>query len=364
MNRERNYSLDLWKFVFAVLVVLFHANNMVDDASQEIFVNGRLAVEFFFIVSGCMMAMSARRREELALGLGQDTFGFIKGKFFSLMPNVIVGYAIAFIVFHYNGGETSLRTMGTHLAQSLPDIFLLKQTGIKIISYNGVTWYLSAMLLTMAILYPMLRKWKETFFYIIAPLGFLLIMGYLFQTHGSLSNLEEWNGWTFNGNLRAMADILGGVICYQAVCWLGRFSFKKLMKVLFTVLEWACYIGVIWYTFDHKPGQADYLLFFFLMVGVTVTVSKVSYSPCIFRHKFFGWLGKYSFSLYLGHSCWRKYISNIYPDSWGFEQKLAAYLVLAALTGLVIMYVSLGLRALWKKVRPKVVSLLIEKKTA
>ena len=58
---KRNYTLDFLKFVFAVIVMLFHSNSLTNDRGQMIFLNGRIGVEFFFLVSGCLMCESALR---------------------------------------------------------------------------------------------------------------------------------------------------------------------------------------------------------------------------------------------------------------------------------------------------------------
>lgn len=52
---KRNYTLDFLKFVFAIIVMLFHSNSLTSDQGQMIFLNGRIGVEFFFLVSGCLM---------------------------------------------------------------------------------------------------------------------------------------------------------------------------------------------------------------------------------------------------------------------------------------------------------------------
>ena len=59
---KRNYTLDFLKFVFAVIVMLFHSNSLTSDQGQMTFLNGRIGVEFFFLVSGCLMCESADRQ--------------------------------------------------------------------------------------------------------------------------------------------------------------------------------------------------------------------------------------------------------------------------------------------------------------
>ena len=67
--RERNAALDLLKFIFAWVIVLFHANKYLPD-QWGYFINGRLATEFFFLVSGCLMAATSERYRRCEPGQG------------------------------------------------------------------------------------------------------------------------------------------------------------------------------------------------------------------------------------------------------------------------------------------------------
>ena len=275
------------------------------------------------------------------------------------MPNFVIAQIIAFIVYHVNAADVTIKMLCVDAITSLPELLLIKNCGVRSYSFNGVTWYLSAMILGMVLLYPLVRKYKDTFFYIIAPLGFLGLMGYMFQTYGSLSNLEHWNGFMLNGTMRAIADMLGGCICYTIATHLKKFEFAPVLRVFFTFMEWGCYIVSIVFVYDHHPSQYDYFIFLLFMIGVTITYSQISYDERIFKHRIFGWLGTYSLSLYLGHSYWRAYNDNIFPAYWDFNDKLTAFLILAFTTGLFIMYTSIGLRKLWGKYGPTITSKLI-----
>ena len=187
-------------------------------------------------------------------------------------------------------------------------------------------------------------------------------MGNLFQNYGELSTLEYWDGHFMKGTLRATGDILGGCFCYKAGEYLRRFTFTTLGKTLFTIIEWSCYLASIAYIYAHPSSKYDYFILLLFMIGVTITYADVSLDRSLFRHKIFPWLGNYSFSLYLGHSCWRKYTGNIFPKTWQFEQRLAAYIVISMLTGLFILYASLWLRQVWTCAKPGIQKMLIEEK--
>ncbi len=300
------------------------------------------------------------RQTDRQTDIGLETWNFIRKKAVRLMPNFIIAYLIAFSVFHMNEGITELPILAKHMVQSLPDLLMIKNSGIRSVSYNGVTWYISAMMLAMTVIYPLVLKYQNTFFFVMAPIMFLFIMGAFFQNYGSLSNLEEWNGYILKGTLRAFADILGGCICWKIAVWLRQYRFSALGKAILTIVEWSAYIISISFIYGNEPSKFDYAVFFLFMIGVTITYSCVSYDDVIFKHKIFGWLGTYSLSLYLGHSCWRKYTDHIFPQTWDFSGKLMLFLIVSAFTSLFIMCASIFLRKIWTCIKPAVKELLFE----
>lgn len=62
MQDKRNYEINLFKFLFSMVVLLFHGNDLIPVEVREsgfgLFMNGSIAVEFFFIVSGYFFAVS------------------------------------------------------------------------------------------------------------------------------------------------------------------------------------------------------------------------------------------------------------------------------------------------------------------
>ncbi len=343
-NSSNRNSLDFFKFVFSVVIVLFHSRMLTTDQSEWIVINGRAGVEFFFIVSGCLMCASSDRRKSSG-NIGFDTFVYMRNKICRLMPNFLIAYIIAFIVYHYNAGIENWRVIVTNAAKAIPEILFIKNSGIRFVSYNGPTWYISAMLLSMLILYPLLRKMGDSF-YVFATVIMLFILGYFFQTFGTLSDLENWNGWILKGTLRAMSGLCAGCLCYKGSIILGRHRCTVFGKVVFTVIEWGGYILAIALCCSFFSSACDYLIFLLFMISVTITYSNISFDDIIFRAHLFHWLGIYSYSLYLGHSCWREFTSNIYPTGWSFRRRVICYLVISVWNGLFIHYLSVFLREL------------------
>ena len=64
MKKHRDYFIDLLKFVFALLIVLYHSKNLVENEGDSIFIGGVISVEFFFLTSGYYFAKSAAKKTE------------------------------------------------------------------------------------------------------------------------------------------------------------------------------------------------------------------------------------------------------------------------------------------------------------
>ena len=170
--KKHNGIIGLWKFLFCIMIILHHGKDFNYENSRRLFVGGNIAVEFFFIVSGFLMTKSALNKKDYDKdNLGKETFNFILKKIKVFLPYTITAGIILLII--NNVFETiSIRNN----ILSILDIFLIEMTGIKIKILNGPLWYISSMLICMAILYSLIRKYKYNYIYIFVPLCVLLIM--------------------------------------------------------------------------------------------------------------------------------------------------------------------------------------------
>lgn len=202
------------RFVFAVGVVLFHLNYTYWGLDQEfsnglnLFRHGNLGVEFFFIVSGFLMARTlSRQREQEALAiaeaessgkayvpspLGDETLRFLWRKVKSFLP-----YHILFQLLMLAARVAHQSITFSELLNQVSGFFLLQRTGLFGSSLLTVEWYLSSMLLAMAILYPIARRWYSSYTHLFGPLCALLLLGWLYQETGKLADYNDWSGLTY-----------------------------------------------------------------------------------------------------------------------------------------------------------------------
>lgn len=350
----RNGKIEFWRFIFSVIIVIHHSRSLLGDENCK-FLGGSFAVEFFFLVSGYLMMQSIERTTigpSSTNGIGKETLLFLWKKVKSVYPGVLIAWIIA-LVFVSFARNKSLLGFVTLAIDSFFEVTVLKMSGLHSISLNGVTWYISSMLLSMAILYPLIRKYPDIMKYIGVPLIVLLSLGYLGGNFGGPRDPLGWVGFTKKGNLRALGELSLGVICYGGAFKLSQIRFSRLGKICIALAEWCFYIIVILFMYYMKSSGRDFFFLLIMALAVMLSFSHQGADASFFDRPFFAWLGKYSFFLYLGHTYYAQNLNYILPVTFSGNQRMFVYLVCAVGTSFVIWTVS----NVVKVIHPKVVRL-------
>lgn len=357
VSNRKNGKIDFLKFIFAIIIMLHHGVQKILGLKVGYFIGGSLAVEFFFIVSGYLFMASISRMPERTLPVGIETGKFMLRKFKGFYPEVAVAFVLA-IVLEVIVDEKSFLTL---LQTTLPNAFLLNMTGIGNNSLHGEFWYLSSMLLCMAILFPLLRKYPHIMTRIILPLTAVFILGYFRVTSKHPRSPLSWLDWTYKGNLRALAEIGIGVCLYPLVQKMQQIKFSTLAKILLSVLEWSLYICFIKYMYEEKASSLDFYYLLVCAVAILLSFSACGIDANWFQGRFFAFLGKVSFPLYLSHNCWAKNINSILPEDFSQKERIVVYLAVSAASAIAVMVTSWIIRKLCGLCKEPVKKLLFQK---
>lgn len=345
-RKNRNGKIDLLKFLFAVIVLIHHSRYVVGD-ENSLFLGGSYAVEFYFLVSGYLMMASIKKMSQQTLSLGAETGAFLLKKYKSFCPEIILAYIIAFTVTLIAQKTKFFDLLSTSFTEAL----LLGMTGLRVRTINGAIWYLSSMLISMAILFPLLRKYGDTALHIIIPVGSVLLLGWFCGNGKTPRNPTEWLGWTYRGNLRALAELGIGITLYPIVEKVKQLKFTVFGRILLTFVEYACYALLIHYMYAEKATRVDYFYLVIYMIALIISFSQQGIDVPVFNGRF-SWLGKYSFSLYLCHHFYATRIGVLLPD---LSQKrlLVVYYGVSVVTALVVMLLSDAIRKYGSKLNLK-----------
>ncbi len=354
---HRNGKIELLRFLFCVIVMIFHGRNTMTDGKIRIMYSGRMGVEFFYIVSGYLMAVSLAKIHSTRSGgmnIARETEKFLIRKIKSLYPMVVIAFAMT-ITMSYISEPVPVQRLGEKIIKGLPNLFLIQQTGIQFYSING-TWYLSSMLIAMLILYPLSLKHYEFMRRIGAGLIAFLLMGYMMQNTNNLSApVRIINGFTYRGNLRAVSEIALGMLCYEASEYIRKVSFTKLGYRTLFMVECVCYILSIWYMTFIRASKYDYFIIFALAAGITLSFSQCNYNEKIWNRPIFAKLGKASLYIYLSHLCMAREVPIFIAGCGSNKIRMVVYVILAFLAAGFLWLCS----EIWRKISPKLHRLFI-----
>ena len=356
-NTQKNGELEFFRFLFSVIIVLHHSRYLVGDKNC-IFLGGALAVEFFFILSGCLMAQSIEK-ERISHAdtshIGKDTFYFIKRKVNGFFPQILFAWITAFTVTAI-ASDGSLKDNINSFINGFWELTIVKMVGISTGgSVNGVVWYISSMLLCMALLYPLIRKFPDVMYHIVIPLVVLLGYGWLCQMYGSPRGGPE----TYKADVRALSGISTGVICYQVAIKLKKVQLNSLGKAFMSVIKWSCYIASIIYMHMVYATKQDYFYIFLIAIAIIISYSQQGLDNRIFLKKGVIWLGKFSLYLYLTHVYWAENLNIFFTRDLDNTHKMIVYLVLTFINAFILWEIT-NLYKNYKKNLRKIAAKLFE----
>ena len=371
MRKQHNVTIDFLRFLFSVIVVLHHSRYVLGDDNCY-FLGGSLAVEFFFFVSGYLLlvgADKAGRKNGAGLetkgigagttgiggevtGIGAETLHFILHKIRSFLPEFLIAWWIGFVligVVRQYGVPDYLKAFGNDFWA----LTLVKMSGLLTHGIDGAMWYLSAMLLGMAILYPLLRTKRDLMTHLVCPLLALFLYGYLCQAEGHPRDPIVWLGLCYKGLVRAIAGLCTGVVICMAVRRLKRFFPSGLTKTgnaLAIGVQLLCLLLTIRYMAEQEPSEYDYFYMFLLMLLVLLSFAGFGLESVLGNsqrlHLLSAFLGKYSLSLYLGHLYFAQHVNELLPEElYSGKIRMIVYLAAAFANGLLVM----GLSALYRR---------------
>lgn len=347
-NPSKNGKIELYRFLFCICVLMFHLQkyfvgepSLRDGIHLAFFPHGSVAVEFFFVLSGYLMARSvyrARQKDPTQTDrfTASDGLLFLKRKYLSIFPQHLVAFLpalIAYILYkNFNLANAVLAAV-----KSIPNLFLIQMSGISLTNPNHVEWYISCMLIASAFLYPFLKKHYDPFSKYAAPLIALGILGYLYYNTKSLTGVNVWMGFTYKSMLRAIAELLLGITGFEVSRHMAETAFTVRQKVLLTGLELVCFLLVMGYILLTMGKEYEIYALALMWMLVVLAFSGATYGNSFFQNKFIYTLGKLSLPVYLSQmtAIW---LGQKYFDALSSAQRIAAGTLITAVLAVVVMF--------------------------
>ena len=310
-KEKRNGIISLWKFLFAIVIAFFHTNQFYDNQKSIFFYGGYIAVEFFFIISGFYLAQKSLSEKYDNSKITKESIKFILNKLKKIMPYILIAYTFSLIVtLIYNP-----LLKPNEIINSIWNLLLLRELGFKSIIILPQLWYLTSLFVSMFVLYPLAKKYKEKFIVFISPLIILFGLGYLNHNWTSLNHAYQiWNGFIYTGMLRGFIELNIGMLLCLIHYKLSNIEYTKIGKTILTILGEGLLICVlIIINYISAPKHYDYIMLLFISIAVLIIASEKTYEYKILSNNLFYYLEKLSMPIFINHVLIINCVDNISP---------------------------------------------------
>lgn len=360
---SKNNSINFWRFVFTISIVVFHFSVTYEEFNIKLGTeengNGwRLAVEFFFIVSGFLMAHKCENSELTAWEYTKHRFK----RFFPAFFLMTVVMAVFWIIELELKGEE----MWIYILNLSDELLLMQGTALNYVNNNGPAWYISSLIICGYFLFWLLRRYKEKFAHFGAPLICLIVYSYMNKDFGCLcGNITEFTKTTgiSIALLRGFGGISAGILSYELYKHLKKIELTKFGTAVARIGEYAGFIIMLWYTFFYGSTQMDFIFLMFFVICTALAFSREKKNP-VLNNKIVDYLAKISFSIYLTHIfVLRIFEYHFYSQEDYGERMLLKYVLISIASGAVCEFISSNAAKLLGKLSKKTGGVFIKRTT-
>lgn len=288
---KRFESLDAFRGICAISVVLYHMNISNSITEMDFFNNSDIFVEFFFVLSGFVLAHGYGYKRELYF------FPFLISRFFRLYPLHITMLIVVLLIecgkllaYKYGGIVfNNIPFSGKNsVSEIIPNLLLIQSwlPSSNPISFNGPSWSISVEFYLYIILFvtiTLFNKLNSFSWGLISLASFIMIT----------SDIDYLTALSVKG----LACFFGGAFTYSVY---RNFSELKIHPILGNTVELALILAVFYVVktdINHKLIIAT-LLFCFVVFTFSFESGIVSKA---LKTKPFKVMGKLSYSIYLIH---------------------------------------------------------------
>lgn len=310
--------LDGLRGVAALAVVIFHFMEIViSDPKQNFIGHGFLAVDFFFCLSGFVIAYAYDGR------IGDMGWkAFFKTRLIRLHPLVIIGSVIGLLGYLFDpfagqplqgAGKTFLLFLASSLMVPLP---IMPERYFNLFSFNAPSWSLFweyvANIAYALVLWKLSRRW-------LAISTLLAAVAIYLVSHRAGNLLGGWSGATFSdGGVRVAFSFLAGMLIYRSG-WIinNRIGFIGLSLLLASAFlmpgNWLTEALIVTVMFPLV-----------VMLGAGSSVSPALRKICVFS-------GRISYPLYMSHYAAMWWFAGYYTKHKPGHQELTLVIILGTL---------------------------------
>ena len=323
------YNAEFWRFAFTIIVALYHLEIFYQRKLMPL---GTAAVEFFFIIAGFTIAMSAARRMEMGgvreLSARESraiAVSYLKKKLVAIYPMLAVTLVLTIVIIPLAFPQTQmfqgppmmqgpsasgfmtrlLGRIGALINSEWEWLFLVGSP----VGYNDTLavsaplvplWFLTHLLL-VGYLYTFLVNRKYDLMMFLAPL--IAVFGFIYFTLNSELILDFYvKMGLFNaGAVRALYQMALGLTAYQIYVFMKNRDWTLPGRILLQLLEVFAIYRYFSLTFRVPEVIDSFRRIPYIFIIILLSFVNVTLLSNLLNRKFMEKLGKISLPIYLLH---------------------------------------------------------------
>ncbi|MCQ1061319.1 acyltransferase [Photobacterium sp. ZSDE20] len=289
--KERFYALDGLRGVCALAVVVFHMDWLDSVTGLDFFRGSFLFVEFFFVLSGFVLAHRFQVKDASCFS------HFMKARFFRLYPLHIAMFALVVLyqfihmfvnsVYGLNFGIEPF-TAKYAVDEIIPHLLLIQSwsSSFNSVSFNGSSWSISIEFYMYALLFFSIVTFRahQVLSWIVIS---LVAFGFLFTKLGFIPSEV----------LRGLSCFFGGAFFYTVYLTVSKVSLSYKTASFLELVLLVTIIAAIQFKHDYRSIVVSALF----MLAVLLLAFESGFFSELLMKKSMQTLGVLSYSVYLTH---------------------------------------------------------------
>lgn len=296
---NRFKALDSWRGICALLVSLLHMQVLSDFGNFTFFKNAFLFVDFFFVLSGFVIAVNYKER--LAKGFGLFKFMLLRfGRLYPLYVTMLAAFfgfellQVMLPAFGAMGRVAPFSPPRQSIDTVVASIFLLQIFNIyDFLTWNTPGWSIATefwtyLLFGLVVVYC--PRWRSVLFFGAICAGSIFLA--LASPHGMNTTYDF-------GLIRCIVGFSVGVLSYSI--WHRWLVAVHLERAIASIVELLVLVAAI--SFVSLVGLSVYAVLapLFFATAVLVFAKEAGIVSQILHHRFFQLIGTLSYSIYMVH---------------------------------------------------------------
>lgn len=328
-KKKASNSFNLWRVFFTLVIMLFHLSNQytgIYETYPFIKYHWYVAVEFFFILSGYLMAKHAESHSE------ETTLQYSAGRIKRLYPLYIL-VLIMMVVWTICYSETPLVEV---LVNNWEEFFMLQSMGTGKFPYlNNPAWYVSAMFIAGHFIYFFLRNHRKFFIEFVGIFSVVCFLGIFARNYDALNSFFSISPLGVStGLLRAVIGLTIGIyVYYLSDKYLNNVS--KFSGIIMAIIEIMSFAVIVIASMLTENTLCDFVFLIFSAIGVFLA-SKNQILSGISNCKILKYLSKISYAMFLSHFFVLHCMSLIWDDAEWKWKLVPIYILLTVILATVL----------------------------